>query len=156
MADKKITALNAATSLSTDDLFHVVDDPSGSPTNKKITAANVFEKIPTFIGLAGTETKTDSDTALSLLTAVSLLSGSQTTLANATISGQIKIIIATGVGSATDVDLSTTLGAGVTYTFQTVGETLVLMWTGAAWAVLSICGNATVTNFTNLTTLDIS
>ena len=76
MADKKITALNAATSLSTDDLFHVVDDPSGSPTNKKITAANVFEKIPTFIGLAGTETKTDSDTALSLLTAVSLLSGS--------------------------------------------------------------------------------
>ena len=156
MADKKITALNAATSLSTDDLFHVVDDPSGSPTNKKITAANVFEKIPTFIGLAGTETKTDSDTALSLLTAVSLLSGSQTTLANATISGQIKIIIATGVGSATDVDLTATLGAGVTYTFQTVGETLVLMWTGAAWAVLSICGNATATNFTNLTSLDIS
>ena len=102
------------------------------------------------------ETKTDSDTALSLTTAVSLLSGSQTTLADSSTTGQIKIICATGVGSATDVDLTTTLGSGVTYTFQTVGETLTLMWTGAAWAVLSICGNATVTNFTNLTTLDIT
>ena len=54
MADKKITALNASTALSTDDLFHVVDDPSGSPTNKKITAANVFNKIPTWIAFAGT------------------------------------------------------------------------------------------------------
>ena len=102
------------------------------------------------------ETKTDSDTALSLTTAVSLLSGSQTTLADSSTTGQIKIICATGVGSATDVDLTTTLGSGVTYTFHTVGETLTLMWTGAAWAVLSICGNATVTNFTNLTTLDIT
>ena len=93
---------------------------------------------------------------MSLTTAVSLLSGSQTTLADSSTTGQIKIICATGVGSATDVDLTTTLGTGVTYTFQTVGETLTLMWTGAAWAVLSICGNATVTNFTNLTTLDIT
>ena len=54
MADKKITALNASTALSTDDLFHVVDDPSGSPTNKKVTTANVFNKIPTWLGLVGT------------------------------------------------------------------------------------------------------
>ena len=54
MADKKITALNASTALSTDDLFHVVDDPSGSPTNKKITSSNVFNKIPTWLGLAQT------------------------------------------------------------------------------------------------------
>lgn len=41
MADKKITALTALTTLSDDDLFVVVDDPSGTPTSKKITAANV-------------------------------------------------------------------------------------------------------------------
>ena len=155
MADKKITALNASAGLSTDDLFHVVDDPSGSPTNKRILTSTVFNKIPTFLGLNSTETLT-ADGAMSTTTAISLLAGSQTTLAASTTTGQIKIIIATAVGSATDVDVTTTLGAGVTYTFQTVGETLTLMWTGAAWAVLSIGTNATVTNYTSLTTLDIT
>ena len=54
MADKKITALTESTSLSTDDLFHVVDSPSSSPSNKKITANNVFQKIPSWIGFADT------------------------------------------------------------------------------------------------------
>ena len=156
MADKKISALTAMTAPAAADFLHVIDDNSGTYTNQKVVLTTLFNKIPTFIGMNSVETKTDSDTALSLTTAVSLLSGSQTTLADATTTGQLKIICATGVGSATDVDLTTTLGSGVTYTFQTVGETLTLMWTGAAWAVLSICGNATVTNFTNLTTLDIS
>ena len=54
MADKKITALTASTELSTDDLFHVVDSPASSPSNKKITVTNVFTKIPTYIGHSGT------------------------------------------------------------------------------------------------------
>ena len=54
MADKKITALTASTALSTDDLFHVVDSPASSPSNKKITANNVFQKIPTWIGFNDT------------------------------------------------------------------------------------------------------
>ena len=48
MADKKITALNASTALSTDDLFHVVDDPSGSPTNKKIKTRVGNDVSPSF------------------------------------------------------------------------------------------------------------
>ena len=156
MADKKISALTAMTAPAAADFLHVIDDNSGTYTNQKVVLTTLFNKIPTFIGMNSVETKTDSDTALSLTTAVSLLSGSQTTLADATTTGQLKIIVAIAVGSATDVDLTTTLGSGVTYTFQTVGETLTLMWTGAAWAVLSICGNSTATNFTNLTTLDIS
>ena len=51
MADKKITALTAATALSVDDLFHVVDSPASSPSNKKITVDNVFNKIPYLIPL---------------------------------------------------------------------------------------------------------
>ena len=155
MADKKITALTAATSMASTDLSHIVTAVSTTPTNKKITVANVFNKIPTFLGINSVETVTTA-TALSLTTGISLISGAATTLADSTTTGQLKIICATGVGTATDVDLTTTLGSGVTYTFQTVGETLTLLWTGAAWAVLSISGNATVTNYTNLTTLDIS
>ena len=52
MADKKITALtDLGTDLASVDLFHVVDDPSGTPINKKISTQNVFNNIPTFLGL---------------------------------------------------------------------------------------------------------
>ena len=50
MADKKITALTAETDIDSDDLAHIVTDVSTSATNKKITIANVFNKIPTTIG----------------------------------------------------------------------------------------------------------
>lgn len=41
MADTKLTGLDAITSVSTDDLLYVVDDPSGTPVSKKITVANL-------------------------------------------------------------------------------------------------------------------
>ena len=155
MADKKISALTAMTAPAAADFLHVIDDNSGTYTNQRVTLTSLFNKIPTFLGLNSVETVTSAGT-LSATTAISLISGAATILADSTTTGQIKLIVATGVGSTPDVDLTTTLGSGVTYTFQTVGETLTLLWTGAAWAVLSICGNATATNFTNLTTLDIT
>lgn len=55
MADKKITALTALTTLDDADLFAVVDDVAGTPVTKKITAANVKAGLaplasPTFTG----------------------------------------------------------------------------------------------------------
>ena len=50
MADKKITALTALTAADSTDLFVVVDDVSGTPTTKNITAANLAASIAT-IGL---------------------------------------------------------------------------------------------------------
>lgn len=161
MADKKITALTelASGSLASTDLFHVIDDPSGTPINKKIAVASVFNAIPTFLGLNSTVTY-DADGAVALTEAISLIDGADAdallTLADSTTTGQIKMFAVTSTTNTTDLDLTTTLGQGVTYTFQGVGETLTILWTGAAYTVISIAANITVTNYTGLTTIDVT
>jgi|TARA_B100000287_G_scaffold430460_1_gene485778 hypothetical protein len=162
MADKKITALTelASGSLASTDLFHVIDDPSGTPINKKITVASVFNAIPTFIGLNSTVTYTSSG-AIALTEAISLLNASssatQMTLADSSDVGQHKQIVVLDVTNTVDVDLTTTVGAGVTYTFQTAGETMTIVWSGAnGWAFFGINSNATVTNYSGTTTADIT
>ena len=149
MADKKITALTESTALSTDDLFHVVDSPSSSPSNKKITVSNVMNKVPTFLGLNSTET-VSADGALSTTTAISILSASgtttvQTTLADVTNVGQMKTIIRGGTSSgAHDVDLTTSVGSVATVTFDEAGSSVTLMWSGTAgWVIMSSGTGAT-------------
>ena len=155
MADKKITALTESTALSTDDLFHVVDSPASSPSNKKISATNVFTKIPGSVGFATTETKTDADGALTVATPIHFLAGTEATLASGTVTGQLKWIIATAVGSTTNVDITTSLGAVATVTFQAIGESITLMWTGSAWAIIAFGSGATGSNGLT-TTMDVS
>ena len=62
------------TSFGNSDLFHVVDDPSGTPINKKITAADVFNNIPSFLSLKQTSQSITGDgstsTAINLTTAI--------------------------------------------------------------------------------------
>ena len=45
MANSKITALTELTSVAGEDLVAIVDDPSGTPTSKKITKANLVKNI---------------------------------------------------------------------------------------------------------------
>ena len=122
MADKKITALNASTALSTDYLFHVVDDPSGSPTNKKITSANVFNKIPTWIALAGTPQALSGAGVLNLTTAItnctSTGANQVVTVANSTQIGQVKIVCHTVDGGSVRVTPATLDGGTILHWMQ--------------------------------------
>ena len=142
MADKKITALNASTALSTDDLFHVVDDPSGSPTNKKVTNANVFNKIPGWIGFSDTPQALTAAGAVSITTTLTTVASSGVialTLADGA-QGQIKIIVMiTDGGTATLTPA--TMNDGTTLAFADVGDSAILMWIGASgWQVISMAG----------------
>ena len=49
MANQKLTALTALTSIASGDIIYIVDDPGGSPVGKKITVANLFGTIPTVL-----------------------------------------------------------------------------------------------------------
>ena len=45
MADKRISGLTALTTISKDDILLVVDDPAGTPTNKKISIEKFFSNV---------------------------------------------------------------------------------------------------------------
>ena len=122
------------------DLFHIVDDPSNTPINKKVTAKNVFNNIPTYIGLAQTsESLTNTDTAInttSAITEVNQTAGAVSlSLADGT-DGQIKTVIAIGTGSNNIVITPTNLRGGSTITLNAEGETVQCLFKNSKWNVI--------------------
>ncbi len=78
MADKKITELTELVGTSSDDLFVIVDDPTGTPITKKITAKNLFGNG---ISVITTNTVTEATVLKSVLTVNSVGNATTTQIA---------------------------------------------------------------------------
>ena len=148
MADKKITALTAlGTGILGEDLFHIIDDPSGTPVNKKITVDNVFGYIPSLIALnqsaqslsgAGAVNITKTITHLTTAAGTSALTLTNTSVKN----GMLKIIVCTvhGGGTSTLTITGASAAAYNTVAFSGVGKNVLLIQTNSTWVVLASNG----------------
>ena len=146
MADKKITALtDLGDALAAADLFHVVDDPSGTPINKKVTAADVFNNIPSFISFKDTAQTITGDgstsTAVTLTESTTLVDATSAaapvTLAAASTDGQVKMILNSSTAGTNAVTITpTNFKQGTTVTLDAPGDSVVMMYKSSFWYII--------------------
>ena len=154
MADKKITALTeiAAGDVNAVDLLHIVDNPAGTPVNKKMSLARMFNNLPTYLAFDDVETLVDAG-AMSATKAVSFLDltgeGGDVifTLARGTSVGQIKIIVRKDDGVAHEANLNITGWTDASsppHTILETGGAVVLIALGSegalVWHPISVIG----------------
>ena len=138
MADKIIPNLPKSEATTFDDLVLVVDTPADSPTNKKITIANLFNKIPTYSAHADTPQTLTGAGEINATTSITLLvttGVNALTIADGSQSGQLKYIVMKtdgGNGTLTGSNL-----VGTSIVFDTAGEGHTLIWTDSKWYSLS-------------------
>ena len=146
MADKKITQLtDLGDGLASVDLFHVVDDPSGTPINKKITAEDVFNNVPTWLGFNSTSQSITGDgstsTAITLTEPVTEVNATSATapctLADGA-NGQIKTIINISTSGTNAVTITpSNLRGHSAVILNAPGETVSLIFKNSNWNVLA-------------------
>ena len=146
MADKKITQLtDLGDGLASVDLFHVVDDPSGTPINKSITAEDVFNNIPSWLGLNSTSQSITGDgstsTAIEITNPVTEVNATSAaapcTLADGA-NGQIKTIINISTSGTNAVTITpSNLRGHSAVILNAPGESVSLIFKNSNWNVLA-------------------
>ena len=144
MADKKVTALvDIGTGILSTDVWMVIQDPGGTPVNKKMQVSNFTGYLPSYVGYA------QAPQALTAATGVVSVTTAITTMATAAVSayslangtpGQTKHIVMITDGGNAVITVATPgmPGTDTTLTFDTVGDacTLLFIDTTSGWCVV--------------------
>ena len=144
MADKKITALtDLGDNLASVDLFHVVDDPSNTPVNKKVTAEDVFNNIPSFLGLKQTSQSITADgstaTAVDVTSAITEINATSATHTCAMadgVDGQIKMIVNTATSGTSAITVTPANFSNTSFTLNAPGESVICLFKNSKWYVI--------------------
>ena len=142
MADKKVTALtDIGTGIAANDVWMVIDDPSGTPTNKKMSVSNFTAYLPSYLGFSQAAQAITAAGAVDITSAVTTIASSGAialTLANGTSANQIKIITMISDGGTATLT-PTTLNGHSTIAFDDDGDSVVLIYLDSTnvWSILS-------------------
>ena len=144
MADKKVTALtDIGTGIASGDVWMVIDDPAGTPVNKKMTVSNFTPYLPYYLGFSQAANAITAAGAVSVLTAVTTINSSAAialTLAAGT-THQVKFI--TMIVDGGDATLTPALlTGGTTITFSAIGDSCTLLYLDSTygWVCVGISG----------------
>mgnify|MGYP003322898979 CR=1 FL=1 len=154
MADKKISALTAASSAVAADFAHIITDTGTTPVNKKITIENLFS-------LANVETLVAADyAAVTVSTSTQALDGKRLFLCTGTgsalcvatmtagdyIGQQITIVLVATAPTSFKVTPASMLdhsgGSNTKVNIPTVGSNASFLWSGSNWIITSLVGGA--------------
>ena len=141
MANKKITQLtDLGSSVATEDILHIIDNPSVSPINKKISVGNLFENVPGLFNLSQTPETIISSTVIDISKVITLISTGSAAIALTLgdgSNGQLKFLTMTVAGGGNGIVTPVNLLGGSVLTFNGVGDSVILFFTGSTWAVVS-------------------
>jgi len=146
MADKIIPNLPKTEATTFDDLLLVVDTPASAPTNKKITIANLFNKIPTWLGFVDTVATSAADSLAIPITAsiVHKTTGGDAealTVAAGTQGQLLMLVLIVDGGGTLTIAASSTVAD--TIAFADAEDTAQLLFTNSKWHFMG--GTATIT-----------
>ena len=144
MADKKITALtDIGIDIAATDVWMVIDDPLGTPVNKKMTVSKFTGYFPSYLGFSQAAQAITAAGAVDVVSAVTTINTSAAialTLAAGT-THQVKFI--TMILDTGDATLTPALfTGGTTITFSAIGDSCTLLYLDATygWVCVGISG----------------